>query len=53
VSGGLVTTAGLGLSFSGAGLAAQRNSRPKKREIEMVKRIKIDLLNSDFILPQK
>jgi hypothetical protein len=36
--------------FSGAGLAAQRNPRPRKREIETAKRMNIDLLNSDFIL---
>jgi len=33
-------------------LAAQRNPGPKKREIEMAKKIRIDLLNSTFILPE-
>jgi hypothetical protein len=51
-SGGLVTAAGLDVSFfSGVGVAAHINPRPKKRAIEMARRITIDLLNFVFILP--
>jgi hypothetical protein len=52
-SEGLVTTAGLGLSFSGTGFAAHRNPRPKKRVKEMIRKMRIDLLYLDFIIPPK
>jgi hypothetical protein len=52
-SGGLVTAVGLGLSFSGTGFAAQRNPMPKKSVKEMMRKIKIDLLYLDFIIPPK
>lgn len=51
VSAGLVTAAGLGLSFSGVGVAAHRNVVNKKRVREIVIRMEIDLLTFDFIIP--
>jgi hypothetical protein len=50
-SEGGVDTAGLRVSFSGAGFAAHRDPRPKKRVTEMIRRIKINLLYLDFIIP--
>ena len=52
-SEGLVTTAGLGLSFSGTGFAAHINPKPKKRVKEMIRKMRIDLLYLDFIIPPK
>ena len=52
-SGGFFTTGGLGLSFSRAGFSAQRNPRPKKRAMEMVRKMRIDAFIFDSILPPK
>jgi hypothetical protein len=52
-SGGLVTTVGLVPSFSATGFAAQRNSWLKNRTPEMMKKMKIEILNFDFMIPQK
>jgi hypothetical protein len=40
-------------SFSGPGFAAHTIPEPQKRETEMMRKIKIDLFNSDFILPSQ
>jgi hypothetical protein len=53
VSGGLVTSAGLGLSFSGASFAAQRNPSPQKTVKGMAIRIRMNLLNFSLIGPPK
>jgi hypothetical protein len=43
-SGGLVTSAGLTLPFSGAGVAAPDTPEITKSETEMMRQIRIDLL---------
>jgi hypothetical protein len=40
-------------SFSGVGFAAHNIPKPKKREKEMMRKTRIDLLKFDFILPPK
>jgi hypothetical protein len=45
----LLTSAGLGLSFSGAGFAAQRNPGPQKTVKGMTIRIRMNLLNFSLI----
>jgi hypothetical protein len=40
-------------SFSEAGFAAHKISEPTKRETEMTRKIRIELLNLDFIVPPK
>jgi hypothetical protein len=52
-SGGFANSAGLALSFSGAGVAAHNTSDPKKSETEMMRQIRIDLLDLDLIRPPK
>jgi hypothetical protein len=52
-SGGLATSAGFTPSFSEAGFAANKISAPTKRETEMTRKIRMDLLNFDFIVPPK
>ena len=46
-------TVGLVLSFSAAGFAAQSNPRLKNRTPEMMKKMKIEILNFDFMIPPK
>jgi hypothetical protein len=50
-SGGLVTTSGLGVSFAGSGFAAQISPRPKKITSELLRQIRIGLLQLDFMVP--
>jgi hypothetical protein len=52
-SGGLVTVAGLGLSFSGAGFAAHRDWRSKNKKLIKIRKMKIDTLVTVFIEPPK
>jgi hypothetical protein len=52
-SGGWVTVVGLGLSFAGSGFAAQMSPRPKKITSEIVKKIRISLLQFDFMVSSK
>jgi hypothetical protein len=52
-SEGLVTPMGLAPSFSEAGVSAHAVIKPKKREIERMRKIRIDFLNFDFIGPPK
>jgi hypothetical protein len=52
-SRGLVTAAGLGLSFSAAGLAARRTPMPQKSVKETTIRMKMDLLNLSSMVPPK
>jgi hypothetical protein len=42
---------GLGLSFAASGFAAQMSSKLKKITSEMVRKIRIGLLQFDFIVP--
>jgi hypothetical protein len=50
----LVTPSGLGLSFSATGFADQTNPRLKDRRTpEMIKKMEIEILNFDFIIPPK
>jgi hypothetical protein len=49
----LVTSAGLGLSFSGPGLAAQRTPMDQKNVEKITIRIRMDLLNFNSIVPPK
>jgi hypothetical protein len=53
VSGGLVTPAGFGLSFSDAGVAAQRVPYSQKMVIENAIIKKSDLLNFILIAPPR
>jgi hypothetical protein len=53
LSGGLVTPAGLGASFSDAGVAAERIPRLPKKVIKMAKRMRRNLLNIGFVVPPK
>jgi hypothetical protein len=50
-SEGLVISAGLAPPFSEAGFAAHNIPKPKRRATEMMRKIRIDLLNFDFIVP--
>jgi hypothetical protein len=52
-SGGLVTSAGLAPSFPGVGVAAHNIPKFKEREVEMMRKTRIDLLKFDFIVPPK
>jgi hypothetical protein len=47
----LVISAGLAPSFSESGFAAHNIPNPKRRETEMMRKIRIGLLNFDFIVP--
>jgi hypothetical protein len=51
--GGLVAPSGFGFSFSATGFAAKRNPRLKNRTPEMMRKMKIGILNFDFIIPPK
>jgi hypothetical protein len=53
VSEGFVTSAGLELSFSGTGFAAHRDWRSNNRKLIKVRKMKIDMLATVFIKPQK
>jgi hypothetical protein len=52
-SGGLAPSAGFAPSLSEAGFTAHKISAPTKRETEMTRKIRMDLLNFDFIVPPK
>jgi hypothetical protein len=51
LSGSFVTPAGFERPFSDAGVAAQRIPQLQKKVIEMAIRMRMDLLNIDFIIP--
>jgi hypothetical protein len=50
-AGGLVTSCGLGLSFSETGFAAKRNPKLNNRMAEMIEQMKIAFLNFDLMIP--
>jgi hypothetical protein len=50
-AGGLVTSCGLGLSFSETGFAAKRNPKLNNRMAEMIEKMKIAFLNFEFMIP--
>jgi len=52
-SGGFATSAGLGLSFPGTGVAAHRIPVPQKNVKEMMIEMRMDLLNFSSIAPPK
>jgi len=52
-SEGLVTAAGLAPPFSRPDVTAHNAPEPKENQTEMLRQMRIDLLNFAFIIPRK